>query len=198
MLTERQEDIIIGMLMGDACVTNDTKHPRLRTGMVTEDFVDWLHDELSPISLGVKEGLVTDAGNQIYQFYTTPHPRLTKFREWYGADGKKYPVNLSLNSLRAKIWYACDGSLRWDHQNHSPHVRISVANESEREEFLQGLFENMNPTLSCGMLEFSPDDTSRFLSWTEPSVPGFKRKWEKDSYVEYRKMNEASNKVNTH
>ncbi len=191
-ISDRQEEVCIGMLMGDAYINehSDSGNSMLRTKMINKEFLDWLSDELLEISSNLElvmtasesfddassrfENSVTCSDNysDIYEYRTIRHPYFNELREWYSCGKKRFPDNLELTPLIAKLWYVCDGS--WDNR-----VSIYSDNESSRPEYLKSLFKNWDVKWqdSSNAIRFTRSDSDDFLSWIGEPVPGFEYKW---------------------
>jgi hypothetical protein len=199
-LTERQESILKGMLMGDASLARGNSLPYVQMSLINEDFLYWIKQEIS--EMGAKYRLVETASevasrardsdwnkdcevkdcNDVYQLTTSIHPSLENFEIWYDGGHKTFPKDSSINSLSAKVWYCCDGDLKiGTTKHHKPIARITSRNESHRADFLISLFEE------CGFepyweeqsskICFTVEETPRFLEWMGNAPPGFEYKW---------------------
>jgi hypothetical protein len=96
---------------------------------------------------------------------------------WYSNGEKEFPSNLKATPNRARMWYACDGSLV---QNE--HCVIYSYNERDRPKFLKSLFNNtpFNPSFSLtggGGLRFSRSESREFLNWLGEPALGYEYKW---------------------
>jgi len=107
-LTNRQQRIVTGVLMGDGTITKKSSGTcEFAVGMVTERFIQWLQSELQPFSskLMVKE----TENKDIYRLTTTPHEKFSELRGWYSSGQKRFPNDLELDPLILKMWYVTDG-----------------------------------------------------------------------------------------
>jgi hypothetical protein len=160
-------------LMGDGCVSyNSAGNPSFSVGMVEKDFVQWLNDELSPISNKI---CISRHSNRkdIYNFDTTPHEKFTELRSWYDGGEKRYPEDIELNPTKLKMWYVTDGG----HSNNYP--SISTHNESDRADFILSLFDDLPFGVRWSNYEVhvESDDINTFFTYIGDPVPGFRYKW---------------------
>lgn len=186
--TERQSEIITGMLMGDASISGGTQgNPFLQAEMVNEEFLLWLHEELGHLSANVK--MVNTASEQasrnnsdgeyqdVYKIVTRRNPNLEKWQDWYSSGEKVFP-DITLTPTIAGVWYCCDG---WKNEqsNGRPYVAIGAANEIERSDRLIEMFEQQGFEASWvrRSIRLTVDDSETFWSWAE-KPPGFKYKWQ--------------------
>lgn len=129
-LTELQQSIIVGSLLGDGCVRK-SKHLNTRfdkkQGKKQKEYVVWHYEQLKPYSRPIREILSNDQmlwNNETksiehykttkrltgYGLTTCSHPIFTEFRnKWYPNGTKTIPHDLELNSLIVAIWFCDDG-----------------------------------------------------------------------------------------
>jgi len=127
-LTEEQNEILIGSLLGDGTI----KLGSLNCSFVKKQckkykvYVDWHLDKLSLYSSkiheihsddklicqnGIIEHIKTENRLIGYRFYTHQHPVFTKFRnKWYPEGNKIIPTDLKLTPLSIAIWFCDDGN----------------------------------------------------------------------------------------
>lgn len=152
-LSEKQKEVIKGLLMGDATY-NETrsKNPKITIDSVNKKYLEKLSNIFSKISTGVKkyktaeqsatkardsgfdEKAETKNYSDIYRLSTRSHPELKKFSNWYD-EGKKFPEDLVLTPTILKHWYVCDGSLQ------NKQFKISLTNEKENRKKIEDMFE---------------------------------------------------------
>jgi hypothetical protein len=108
MLTKRQEEILLGTILGDGSFENrGTANSRLqiRHSYKQRDYVNWLYGELANFVLS-KPRRIGDA----YFFRTRSLPLFTKWRERFYKNGiKSVPKNISLTVLSLAVWFMDDG-----------------------------------------------------------------------------------------
>ena len=109
-LTNRQEAIVIGSLLGDGgmrCKRNallEVNHSEAQ-----KTYVDWKYQELRQI-VGTPPKLRRSNGSRIaYRFTTLSRPELTPiYRAFYGTGTKAIP-ELRLSRLALAVWFMDDG-----------------------------------------------------------------------------------------
>lgn len=203
-------DLMVGLLLGDASVAgadyDETNHPNLRVYSSNETFLEWLDDELGVFSTGVylndtgkdrlkrnqKSGWDTREEAEykdMYRVQTRSMPCFRDLREWYDDGQKSFPKDLSLNRLRAKMWYVSDGGLNWDRGDNAAYAAIASVNEGKNPRVLKSLFEEQgfNPTFTHPRLRFN-GETEKFLDWLGEPVPGFEYKWETENRDRYDRL----------
>lgn len=132
-LTNHQNNLIIGSLLGDAWLSKvkGPKNVKFSKQQKLPDHITWLSKELQPYTKKVytptsRNKMVStyspDEGVQIkfektkkhkvgYCLYTIAHPVFTDLRnKWYPNDVKSIPPDLILNPEMLAIWFIDDGS----------------------------------------------------------------------------------------
>jgi hypothetical protein len=203
--TERQLDIITGLLLGDADLHNRTDpNPLLRVRMTNEPFLGYLSDEFGVLStevylersaeeqaaqaqenkangMGSFSTVNRDKYNSLYGIRTMSHPDLHQFVSWYSTGEKRFPANLELTPDIARMWYICDGWLAKDSKSgDSDRVMIKASNEADRVDYLINLLKDagFDAGFSREAIQISAFDTDRFLQWMGSPPPGFHYKWD--------------------
>jgi hypothetical protein len=196
VLTDRQHEIITGILMGDGCISYANKNPVLQVRMIKEQFLEWFDSQFGVLTTGVtkirtseeqaensrKSGFTTEVNEEnyhdLYMCNTRSLPGLEPYAEWYDSGEKQYPGDLELTPLTLKMWYVTDGNLAHREQKRKP-MMIGCSNESSRGDFLLSLFEDMpfSPRFDGTNLWFGVDDTDEALDWMGAAPPGFGYKW---------------------
>ena len=110
-LTERQEAIIVGCLLGDGtmrCKTNallEINHSIKQSG-----YAQWKYNELKELVSTQPHKRFGNAGRIAYRFTTRSLPELTEiYRKFYQYGKKIIPDNLILNPLSLAVWFMDDG-----------------------------------------------------------------------------------------
>jgi len=194
-LTNRQKEISKGMLMGDAYINIQSgANGMLRAKMINKNFLQWLDKELEPFSSNLEtymtaqesfdsaserfENSVTSVDNysEIYEYRSCRHPYFTELRDWYKDGKKRFPENIELTPLSAKILMCCDG--RVSHKN-GKRVNIYSVNEKDRPEYLKSLLDQFNPVWveSSSSIRIGASDYDEFFEWVGQPLPGFEYKW---------------------
>jgi len=120
MLTQRQSDILTGLMLGDGhlSIGGTARNPRLRINRSIKDkkYAIWIANEFSNYTTDkcLRECDMFDKRRNItYQrisFNTRRHKDFMPFfNSWY-TPTKKVPIIKNLSSLSVAIWFADDGS----------------------------------------------------------------------------------------
>jgi hypothetical protein len=196
-ISQYKKELLTGMLMGDGCISKrDKVRPNFIVAMTNEEFLQWFSNELEWLSYDVRmsktgeesaasfekhpprECEVVGEFSDVYRMQTMRHPWFNDLASWYSKSGKRYPDDLELTPIMAKMWYVADGGLR----NREPNSNVVIAchNESNRSEFLCSLFREhgFDPQYNGQGIVFSISDSKKFLQWIGKPVPGFEYKWQ--------------------
>lgn len=122
-LTQRQQDILLGKILGDGFLEQNGKHVRLKVdhGAQQKDYVLWLYEELKSLALKPYQISVQDKRNshvyRHWRFATYSLPVLDNWKNTFYVNGKKVIptsiINL-LTPLSLAVWYMDDGFRRSD------------------------------------------------------------------------------------
>lgn len=111
-LTEEQQKIIVGCLLGDGymrCKTN--AHLQITHSYKQKDYVDWKYNKLKNIVLTSPKKYKGNEERIGYRFFTRSLPGLTYFyRKFYKDKIKVIPQDLDINPLSLAVWFMDDGS----------------------------------------------------------------------------------------
>jgi hypothetical protein len=177
-ITDRQHDILTGLLMGDGWVHRHTKTPSLKVSVTERDFIEHIYDELEPLSMSVNKY------DGMWCMSTTTHSKLQQYSDWYGNDGqKRFPENLCLNKVILKYWYCCDGSLV--NNKSYKHINIGMSNERERAGALCSMFKDVGlpePRVNKwsggnAQLVWKKDESEQLLRYMGSPIEGYEYKW---------------------
>lgn len=180
-IPQQWKEILTGLLMGDGCVTTRDETPKFILEMTCQPFVEWVRNRLWWMFSDLQEAGKTRVGNQRHRICSYTHEGLTEFADWYVEGEKRYPSDLELTPLMAKMWYVTDGGLRQrKSEGANPRCAIACHNESSRPEYLISLFEEcgFSPSFNGGALVFSVKESKRLLDWMGTPPRGFGYKWE--------------------
>lgn len=199
---ERWNKIFEGLVLGDGYISQtENSESLLGVSMMNRQFLDWLDSELSNLSTGVqldktsgvsaenarKSGFRPNAKDENYHDIFRVRTRRLPFfteqkRRWYKNGSKRYPTDLTLTPLSAKIWYCGDGGVNIT--NNTSEIRCR--NEQDRGEYIESLFDAtpVSPQYKDERIHFRKE-SSRFLEWIGKPLPGFKYKWMIDDKEKY-------------
>ncbi len=176
-LTEDQEQVILGGLLGDGSLRQTSDHKatfRVGHGPAQAEYLEWKHEMLAPFARSVTP---TGVGSG---FDTIPMHQLMPLREAvYIASGTKSAVSeqiaSSMDERAIAVWYLDDGTFsgsyeRWGHgkaeicaKGLSPEGRERLARRCE--ELGMG-----RPTVTTRGLLFSGERTQRFHERIAPYI----------------------------
>lgn len=171
-LTETQEEIVIGILMGDGTITEGVSNCKFALSMINEEFVNWIKSELEPFSSTVT--VQKTENKDLYRLTTTPHSYFTELRSWYSSGSKRFPNDLELTPLILKMWYVTDGG------RSNGYPRITAANEDNREKYLCSLFNPLPFRVKWDGekdIQINSNDVDGFYQYIGSPPPGFDYKW---------------------
>lgn len=191
-LTERQIEIIKGLLLGDAGIHSTKETCAFKIGMTNKVFLDWLHEQLNPLSRGVElelsgeekkkealqnglKGVSEDSEfSDFYKLRTVASDGAKELRGWYSSGKKRYPDKITRGMF--KYWYICDG---WDCGRY---IAIRCIDQSDRPDHTINLIEDIGLDVTSfdvdrGIIRISAQSSRDFLDDTDP-VPGFEYKWD--------------------
>lgn len=213
-MTNRQLEIVKGLLMGDAHGKWRGNGARFNVDMTmtNKKFLEWLNDELgyfanpvrhvnTPKELADKANRNPNRPNADPEDYKDTFnlavrnvPDTQHFAKWYDTGEKRFPSGLELTPISTKMWYCCDGTMI--HGEYSWKPRICAANEEGRDDFLKGLFwdaASLRATIQDDFrIAFTGNEKKGFLKYMGDAPPGFEYKWETYSKSVYkRKIREA-------
>jgi len=215
-IPDRKASIVMGLMLGDGTLRTQTSNPFVQTYMVNKQFLEWVDNELAWLSTGVslyrtaedsarisRNNGHSDAEasnyNDVYVMQTRTMPQFSRYESWYDSGTyKRFEKNLVLDSLEAKIWYACDGSMNWDRRypGSHPHATIGVKSEMDDIGNVKRMFSDsslgVSPTADTNTVRFTVSQTQSLLDWMGLSPPGFEYKWETTSLDRYELLKERA------
>ena len=179
-ITDKQHQIITGLLMGDGWV-HSRKTPRLQATMVSENYLYYLSNSFGKLSNGVK---LREEGDKNYKdkyTWSFSHPHLQKYRDWYSSGEKIWPEDLNLTPTVLKHWYCGDGT------KHRNTIVISMWNEHKRLDKASKIFENsglpspsnynINEEKSTCDAQFTVKQSEIIWDYMGEPLPDFGYKW---------------------
>lgn len=174
-LTEHQLDITTGLLMGDGSIVQRHNTPKLTTGMVAKEYLEYLDSIFGKLSLGVslmdtaaesaararKSGANTNADgnnyNNVYRWRTTSHQHFEQFSNWYSSGEKIWPDDITLTPTVLKHWYCGDGY--YANTNGQNYIGIGMSNEMNNTDKINKYFNDAGlPTPTYNKKRRNPDD----------------------------------------
>ena len=149
-LTDRQKEILIGTILGDAHLeklyTPELSRLKIEHSYKQKEYVDWFYEEFKNwIRTKPKEKIKKVFGkiHKNYGFCTYGHGLLGNFqKEFYAEKKKVIPDNLfkNITLLSLAVWYMDDGSIK---SNKHKGVFLNAQSFSEKDvKTLQSILEN--------------------------------------------------------
>jgi hypothetical protein len=143
-ITDRQMEIIVGSLLGDAHLDRpkkETHNSRFQKGqkVAMQEYQQNLYDELQPYSnslkiyeknRNLKEKIYIE---QTILYHTCCHPIFSKLRtDWYTEERKILPISLQITPLTLAYWFCDDGYIGKNNNNAFICTHNFSKNEVER------------------------------------------------------------------
>jgi hypothetical protein len=120
-LTQLQQQILIGLLLGDGCLERKSKNSRLQVkqSVNKKEYVFWLYDQFSEL---VKTPPQQRKDTDQWYFATRSLPQLEVWKEvFYKNRTKIVPKNiiqLLTSPLTLAVWFMDDGTLDYREKSH--------------------------------------------------------------------------------
>lgn len=182
--SQRQEEIIQGSLLGDACIDNSGDgNPYIKWEMISPNYLDYLEHAFGVLSNNVKP---TDKHHKdnitkspTYVFRTVRNP---SFKRYSREDRPRITPTV------LKHWYCQDGSVTWDRRIGK--IVISSTTIPYNDSWLQREFERVGVEpikYDSVSFKFSKSDSVRLLKYMGRPLPDFWYKWcihDRDAYYE--------------
>lgn len=175
-LSKKQQEILIGCLMGDATIGNRNgkrnRNPRFVLVNTNTDYADYVHDKLQPFAN--KFSVKTDEKYRAQARVTVTHPWLENLSKWYNSGQKVFPENLHVTPTILKHWYCCDG-----HMDRRERFTIAIENEKDNGQKISDYFDKIGFEIGTagGQLYANPDVSKKIFEYMGSPPPGFGYKW---------------------
>lgn len=183
-LSQKQREIITGVMMGDGSAVQRGKYPNIQVGMINKEYLHHLDEMFDFYGLGVVDHTTPDneSHSKSYMWKTRTSPEFIEYRDWYGNGGKEFPESIRLTPLVLRHWYVCDGTYR--NGSTKDYVKISVVNKRKNkgkiETYLSDLgieVSNWTETKNTCAFTLSKSMTEHFFDVIGSPPPGFEYKW---------------------
>ena len=172
-VTDKQADILVGCVLGDAYITKLGKIQIEQSAAQTE-YINWKYNQLKSISYGPPVKPVSrydkryDKTFYSYRFWTRQYFR--SWREKFYMENKKIFSLNNLSPLSLAVWYMDDGSL-----NEGKGAILSTESFSQEDrEKIKNLFIkdfNIKPSFKKqGKMIIGTKDSKKFFSIIRPYV----------------------------
>ena len=205
--TEKQHEIVKGLLMGDGCLRTTNKYPHVQMQMTSEKYLLHLSNEIFPTisgrvnmkqtaensaksdrKTGFNPRAKTENYSNIYNLTVVSHPELQRYVRWYRTGEKVFPKNLELTPECLKHYFAGDGSLC-----EGKYARITLCNEHSNKDKINKMFDNVGLSdfywadrkrksrsgHHCS-IKFTLEGTNKFYDYIGEPVPGLEYRWPED------------------
>lgn len=191
-LSNRQIDIIRGLLLGDASFHGSGRYISIE--MVSKEFLEWIKGKLDILATKVRlhrtaeENATTTkeyGGSGDSRKYSDTYVLQTRSldwiesekQRWYKNGNKHIPENIDMGPVMAKMWYVSDGTI--DKSSGKPKVKIRASFERNSENKIQKVFSDsgFDVNTSSNTIYFNVNEGPRFLNWIGEAPPGFEYKW---------------------
>lgn len=172
-VTDKQADILIGCVLGDAYITRLGKI-QIEQSAKQIEYINWKYDQLKNISYGPPRKPVARYSkkyNKIfysYRFWTRQY--FKSWREKFYMDNKKIFIIEKISPLSLAVWYMDDGAI-----NDGKRAIVSTESFSEEErEKIKNLFIkdfNIRPSFKKqGKMIIGTRDSKRFFAIIKPYI----------------------------
>ncbi len=171
-VTSRQQEIMIGSLLGDGHLAKTTRGYAFRVnhGLMQKEYVDWKYRELCSLTNGIPSTYKTT-----YYFRTVSHRYFDEMRNLFYRKNKKIiPQNISrlLTPLAIAVWFMDDGTKEGNQ------VRINTQSFTKKEnkklsdtlEATLGIKSTINRDKHFFRLRISDRSMSLFRKMVEPHI----------------------------
>lgn len=198
-LTDRQEEILTGLVAGDGTVANNQgerrkKHnPYVQAEMTNPLFLEWLDEQFPLHGLGVslkataeeqaEKGSWGEDENYsaMHSWRTMSTPKLDRYADWYNTGEKRLPEDMQLTPMTLKVWYVCDGNKNpgWYGEgftNEYMHLYSTKENKERLKQMFTELVSGDIDTTNSG-LRFNHEQSMQLWEWMGEPLPGFEYKW---------------------
>ena len=197
-LTQKQKEVITGILMGDGCICDTSKNPRLKVTNTSEKYLQYLDELFGCLSSGYHVSKTPEESaaikkphsetsnvencSTIYEWSTRSLPELKEF-SWYSSGKKVWPDDIDLTPTTLKHWFCGDGT--WNNSGYRNYIAIAMKNERENTEKVTSYFENVNipspsnyaTTNGVCIAQFTTKDSSTLWEYMGDPIDGFEYKW---------------------
>lgn len=201
-LTEKQVNIIKGLILGDGCIDDSNKNSALQVIMTNKKYLEYLDKVFSSLSTSVRLHVTAEESAQqmrdknfrpdakaenysdLYIWRTRTHPKIQQIAEKF----KENWLNQKLNPTIFKHWYCSDGC--YNNNNKQRYISLAMANFIEDRDKISKLFsrtglpkpsnysiaENNVGTKNCSA-EWTVGKTQKLFDYMGEPLPGFDDKW---------------------
>lgn len=199
-LTDKQLEIVKGLLMGDGCLTNREGKPYVIVQCCEKKYLEHIDEIFGQISSGpprlhiTGEELMEKNGDWLgstesskyrdqYRWQTRSISDLSQFSEWYDNGNKEYPKDTELTSLSMKHWFAGDGN--YNNNGTNDYISIGVSNERDNNNKINCMFKKSGLPEPNRWEEYgnkveivwNKEESREIMEFMGEAVPGYEYKW---------------------
>lgn len=204
--TEKQIEVLTGLLMGDGTVGKGQGNPFIKCKMINNEYLNFLDSNIFP-KLGLGVSLKTRAEKQakmsrdsdfsknakaenysdVYLWYTMRNPNFDNFWSWYSDGKKKWPESVKITPAVLKHLYCSDGT--YNNSGTANYISIGCSNEYSDRNKVNNLFRKSGlPTPNWlsdkrkdgsirASFYFSKEESKTLWEYMGPPPKGFEYKW---------------------
>lgn len=213
-ISNYQDDIIKGLMLGDGSLYRTTKNASMYVSSTNRDFLEWIDSEMGVMCTG-NYNVVTEEDHleyaedhgsiqpnsqykDVWTIKLRAHPYFNQYREWYGEKNGRQVVmdvpEIEISPVMARVWYCSDGHMDFDEYG-SGHVIFTSENFGQHNERLMGSFTGRgfgghieNHNVMDGRIVFNRSGTQKFLDWIGEPIDGFEYKWCSEDREKYERL----------
>lgn len=186
--TEKQREIITGILMSDGTLDGRENIPRLTLPNKQENYLEYISDIFGCLTTQVRKDPTKNDSCMMYEINTRKHPELKQYSEWYESGKKVWPEDIELTPTTLKHLFVCDGSTHF-YKPESPSIIIAMANEYGNEDKIKNMFQRIGFEISNIIsyksedgrnnmnIQFDTETSLEMFEYMGSSLPGFEYKW---------------------
>lgn len=199
-LTQKEKEVVIGLLMGDGTVNRSGKSANIKVECIEQRYVQYLSEIFEHHTRDVwmsktaeesakqsqASGFVENANpknyHNVWTFESRQTPEFNQFRSWYSTGKKVFPEDIEMTPTILTHWFAGDGSLKTSGTNFQS--IISTTNEFENKEKIESYFDSCPFSVdgwysnkTTAHMRFNKENTLRLFEYMKGSVPGYEYKW---------------------
>lgn len=205
-LSEKQKEILKGIVMGDGYVDCRHDNPYVKCKMITEEYLEYIDKQFGILSNGVdfvataeeqakqnrksgnRPNAKTENYSDVYEWRSRSLPELGMFDSWYSSGEKVWPEDIELTPTVLKHWYVGDG--HWYDNARNKMIQIGLSKEVDNRKKIESMFsrgpgieidnwkvtERKEGWTDC-TVEFYGESSERLFDYMGEALPGFEYKW---------------------
>ncbi len=194
-LTQKQKEIVTGLLLGDGWLNRGNKNPFVGIETVSDQYLEYISDQFGILGMDVFEYRSAEENanrnkniestdkaenySDTYRWRSRTHPELQKWADWYSTGEKVWPEGIELTPTVLKHWYCGDGN--WNNSNSNNYIRISTSNEIENKNKINKMFNEVGLAIPSNFdginMEFTVEQSKELWEYMGKPLPDFEYKW---------------------